>query len=140
MQAIGFVPAVLIVTMFAVSGLLHLRTAMRCDENLVSKLLTRILKRKRPKCDSLARTLLVAAGTLELVAAGAVVLSYRGPEQDYLRQYAAGYLMAFTALVTVLFKVPRLMDSSKELGPRLVPVLSNVTTFGALWALYEGCQ
>ena len=64
----------------------------------------------------------------------------RGPEQDYLRQYAAGYLMAFTALVTVLFKVPRLMDSSKELGPRLVPVLSNVTTFGALWALYEGCQ
>lgn len=140
MPKVGFAPAVLIVTMFAVSGVLHLRTAMRCDDNLVSRLLKRVLSEKRPKCDNLARGLLVAAGALELVAAGAVVLSYQGADKDYLRTYAAGYLMAFTALVTVLFKVPRLMDSSKALGPRLVPVLSNMTTFGALWALYEGCQ
>jgi hypothetical protein len=53
-----------------------------------------------------------------------------------VRKYATLYLMCFTALVTVLFKVPRLF-SDRALSARLIPLLSNLTTFGALLAIYE---
>ena len=126
--------AALIVTMFAVSGVMHLVGVFRCDKNILAKLL------RRAPCDWLVSALLVGAGTLEIAGAGAIVASYHpalSASASELRQYAAIYLMAFTALVTALFKVPRLF-SAKPLAQRLIPILSNITTFGALLAIYEG--
>lgn len=131
---VSYVAAVLIVTMFAVSGVMHLGKVLHCDQNILAKFMG------RKPCDWLAASLLSIAGVLELVSAVTVALSYTTMVSSNtgltMRKYAALYLMCFTALVTAMFKAPRLL-TDKPLSAKLIPILSNITTFGALLAIYE---
>lgn len=125
--------AALVVTVFLVSGVLHMVTIVRCDANLLAALL------KRDPCDGTVRALLGIAGVGELVASLVIVSSFTSflsNRPEFYRRVALMYLMAFTALVTVLFKVPRLFSSKRmSLTARLIPLSSNITTFGGLMSL-----
>lgn len=126
--------AALVVTVFLVSGVLHMVTITRCDANQLASLL------KRDPCDRTVRALLGLAGVGELIASIVIIMSFTkvlSSRPEFYRRAALTYLMAFTALVTMLFKVPRLFSRKQtSLTARLIPLSSNITTFGGLLSLF----
>lgn len=130
--------AVAIVLMYIVSGIAKLFAPFRCDKNYLSTLLG------KPPCHPAVSGGLVMAGLVELTGAISVVISYTSTSTDdkvreTQRKTGATLLIAFTILVTVLFKLPpiyRNIRSDTLSMQQLIPLLANITATGALLAIH----
>ena len=117
--------AACLVTMFAYSGARKLFQPVRCDKNQLSHLLD-------VACDDvLVRALLFGAGVWEVVASGIVyawALQPSGPAAGWKKKRAVDSLLAFTVLVTLMFKIPK---------GRVIATLSNLSVAGGLMVLRD---
>jgi hypothetical protein len=138
---INYYATLLIVLMFLLSGINHV-VGMFCGGACDATPLSRLLGAK--PTSGMVKGLLGAAGLLEV--AGALLVASTGDlartsasarAAPRARQRAGAWLLlAFTILVTLLFKVPRLWnDAFSSLYARAIPLLSNVSVAGGLLAI-----
>ena len=111
---------VLLVHMFVVSGAKKLTVPWSCDTKMLSDLM------RRDPCDPVVKALMVGAGVWQLVASAAILSAlFLGTRGGVAGSWA---LAAFTALVTLLFKVRPL---------RPLALMSNVSVLGGLVLLAD---
>lgn len=138
---INYYATLLVVLMFVLSGINHV-VGVFCGGACDATPLSRLLGAK--PTSGLVKGLLGAAGLFEV--AGALLVASAGDlarstpslrAAPRARQRAGAWmLLAFTVVVTILFKVPRLWsDKSTGVYARAIPLLSNVSVAGGLLAI-----
>lgn len=110
-----------LVTMFAYSGVRKLYAPFKCDDRQLAEFLG------MHQCSKPIRALLFTAGVWEVAAAGIVYAWAAGvSNMDTWKKRAVESLVAFTVLVTLMFKIPK---------RRVIATLSNLSVAGGLMVL-----
>jgi hypothetical protein len=107
--------------MFAYSGVRKLYQPLSCDDRQLAEFL------RMEQCGKRVKALLFAAGVWEVVASAIVYAWAAGVSgMDTWKKRAVESLVAFTVLVTLMFKIPK---------RRVIATLSNLSVAGGLMVL-----